>query len=310
MTIGQHVTTFAGKRVVDFALGGKLEDPATTVPRIRVEYDDEHTATTLLTEILQQPRADELTGLVVGAWVGETMYETSPAEVIETLVAAADQLASLRAIFLGDITYEENEISWIHQCDQSPLLAAFPNLELLQIRGSQGLSLGQPTHAALKTLIIECGGLPVAVVREIAAAQFPSLEHLELYLGSDNYGWDGTAEDLQPLLSGELFPRLKYLGLRDSEVADEVARVAAQGKILERLEVLDLSLGNLTDEGAEHLLNSPGVKKLKKLDLHHHFCTNSTLERLQQLPIEVDASDTQEPHVYGSDVYRFIAVSE
>jgi len=216
----------------------------------------------------------------------------------------------LRAIFLGEITYDENEISWINQCDQSPLLAAFPRLEHLQIRGSNSLTLGQPSHAALKTLIIESGGLPVSVIREIAAAHLPSLEHLELYLGSPGYGWDGTTDDLQPLLSGELFPRLKYLGLRDSEISDEVAEVVSQAKIVERLEVLDLSLGNLTDAGAEHLLNSPGIRKLKKLDLHHHFCTAATLERLRQLPIEVDVSDQQEPHVYGEDVYRFIAVSE
>ncbi len=45
---------------------------------------------------------------------------------------------------------------------------------------------------SLVALTIESGGLPAAVVREVASAHLPALEHLELWLGEENYGGDAT----------------------------------------------------------------------------------------------------------------------
>ena len=80
--------------------------------------------------------------------------------------------------------------------------------------------------------------------------ELAGIEHLELYLGTDDYGWDGSIDDVLPLLADDRFPRLKYLGLRDSEIADGVAQAVAKSPLLEKLDVLDLSLGTLGDEGA------------------------------------------------------------
>jgi hypothetical protein len=159
-------------------------------------------------------------------------------------------MPALRALFLGDIIVEENEISWIVQSDVSPLLDAFPALEELRVRGGQGLTLGAPRHARLRSLAIETGGLDAGLVRSLAAADLPELEHLELWLGTTDYGGTVTVADLEPILSGRLFPKLRYLGLRDSEIADEVAAALASAPILERVRVLDLSLGTLGDAGA------------------------------------------------------------
>jgi hypothetical protein len=52
------------------------------------------------------------------------------------------------------------------------------------------------------------------------------------------------------------------------------------------------------------------VRRLKKLDLHHHFISDGMVTNLQSLGIEVDASDKQEPHEWGGEQHRFIAVSE
>lgn len=300
----EHLTSFYGKQVVDFPVGGALADPATTVPRLRVDFEVEETATTLLAEVLAQPKADQLTALVIGAWSG-ALYDDPPSEIIEALVAAADQLPNLRALVIGDITYEENEVSWIHQCEVSALWAAFPRLEVLHIRGSQGLSLGRPSHAALKTLIIECGGLPANVLHELSQASFPSLEHLELYLGTERYGWNGTIADVQALLQANRFPKLRYLGLRDSEIADEVAQAVAQASLPANLEVLDLSLGTLGDAGAEALLAAPFIKKLKKLDLHYHYFSDGMKQQLAALPIEVDLDEEQ-----GENDDRYVSVGE
>jgi hypothetical protein len=68
----------------------------------------------LLDSAARSGQADQLTGLVIGAWFGDESDADSSA-IVETLVAAADQLPSLRALFFSDVTSEENEISWIYQ---------------------------------------------------------------------------------------------------------------------------------------------------------------------------------------------------
>ena len=88
--------------------------------------------------------------------------------------------------------------------DRSPLWAAYPQLEHLLIRGSDGLALPALRLARLRTLRIECGGLDRAVVHQVLAADLPALEELTLYLGDDDYGATSTVEDLGPLLRGEV----------------------------------------------------------------------------------------------------------
>ena len=139
------------------------------------------------------------------------------------------------------VVVEESEISWIGQTDVSPLFEAYPQLLHMTIRGGDGLSLGQVRHERLRELVIQTGGLPPRVVHEIAGSHFPSLELLELWLGEPNYGGDVTGEDLAPLLRGDLFPKLKRLGIKDSVIADELAGILVNSPILKRLEVLDLS---------------------------------------------------------------------
>jgi hypothetical protein len=299
-----NLEIFAGRPVADFTADQEFDFSA-NVPRLRVQYDSEETGVDLLSALLATGNADQLSALVIGGWSGE-LYDTPPDAVIEALVAAADQLASLRALFIGDISQEENEVSWIHQSDLSALWQSFPRLEVLGIRGSNGLSLGQIKHNHLRELTIETGGLPKDVLTELGQASLPALEHLELYLGDSGYGWDGTVADLQPLLSGTLFPKLKYLGLRNSEIADDVAKAAAQSPAIARIETLDLSLGTLGDEGAAALLAAPAIKRLKRLDLHHHYITPSVMGRLQQWGPEVNLSDAQTEGQYG----RYVSVGE
>ncbi|NUQ64879.1 MAG: STM4015 family protein [Pirellulales bacterium] len=296
---------FAGKRVVDFQRDTPLSGLDSTAYRLRIEYDDEHTMLDLLTALLEDAAVDRLEALVIGAWQVDESDRPST-EVVEALVAAASQLASMRSLFLGDIASEENEVSWIVQSDVSPLWTAFPRLETFQVRGGYGLALGPLKHDHLKSLVIECGGLPRSVLQEMAAAKLPALEHLELYLGTGGYGWDGSIDDVRPLLQPGLFPRLKYLGLRDSEIADEVANAVAESPILKQIEVLDLSLGTLGDDGGRALLACQDLQRLKRLDLSHHYLSNDLVKQFDRLPIEVDLDDPQEEDRYG----RYVAVGE
>ena len=147
-------------------------------------------------------------------------------------------------------------------------------------------------------------------MRGLARADLPELEHLEIYLGTDDYGANVTPEDLQPILDGQVFPKLKYLGLRNSHIADEVAKAVADAPILNRIDVLDLSLGILGDEGAQALLESPLMANLSLLDLHWHYLTDAMQAKLKSLPCEVDVSEAQSGDEWDGEVYRYVAVSE
>jgi predicted DNA-binding WGR domain protein len=256
-----------------------------------------------LETFLNDPAAGQVEALIIGFW------DYGPSgEVVEALVAGREKLPRLKALFLGDITYEEWDIAYIQQSDLSPLFGAFPGLEELRVRGADGLALGRVRHDNLRVLAFESGGLPRGVVRDVLKARLPALEHLELWLGTEEYGGDTRVADLKPLLEGKLFPKLRYLGLRDSEIADDMAAAVARAPVLKKVRVLDLSLGNLGDEGAEALLASPAVARLEKLDIHHHFVSDALVARLKALGIEVDAGERQK--VYDDDEGRYIAVSE
>jgi hypothetical protein len=317
--ISSKLEVFAGKQVVDWEPGSGPLNPETTIYRVGLSYDAYNVTPRVLwtnkfAEFLSSPNVSDLTGLVVGLWnfAGE-MDETKAQQMIDAIATAHNQLPNLTALFLGDIVMEESEISWIEQADVSPILQAYPALEIFRIRGSSGLTFGARfSHAHLKELAIETGGLNPSIIHEVLQADLPALEHLELWLGTPNYGGDAAIDDLAPLLSpsSQLFPNLRYLGLRDSEFANDIAAALTLTPLIERIRVLDLSLGLLDDQGARALLDCPAVRKLEKLDIHYHFCSPDMVERLQSLGIEIDASDQQEPGRWGGEDHRFVAVSE
>ncbi|MCP4689273.1 MAG: hypothetical protein GY859_14560 [Desulfobacterales bacterium] len=251
---------------------------------------------------------EEVSGIVIGTWEEMASSETGSGPIVRTLVEAREKLPDLKGVFLGDVIYEESEISWIQQSDMSPLLAAFPELETLRVRGNENLSLGDLKHPGLKSLIVETGGLSGKVVRQVASADLPELEHLELWLGVEEYGGDAAMDDLAPILSGTLFPKLRCLGLRDSIMADDIARAISNAPILRRIRRLDLSLGALTDEGGKALLDNPGLSSLESIDLHHHYLSNEMMAALRDSGLNVNLDDQQEDE--EDEEYRYPAVTE
>ena len=302
-----HLEQINGVAVRDWQPGEPLS--ADFIPRIAVDWNSTSTWVERFEAMLETPGVEKLVGFVVGMWSSDG-GDTPASDAVNAVLAAHEQLPNLRALFVGDIESEENEISWIEQTDLAPLLAALPDLEWFGARGGNNLKLGSPAHRNLKTLIIEAGGLEGEVVQGLMKADFPNLEHFELYLGTDEYGGSTTIADLQPILDGQVFPKLKYLGLRNADIADEVAKAVADAPILERIDVLDLSLGILGDEGAQALLDSPLMANLKLLDLHYHFLTDAMQEKLKSLPCEVDVSEAQSGDEWDGEIHRYVAVSE
>jgi hypothetical protein len=309
MTIAAHASEFAGLPVKDFDPESGIVDPIGTIYRLSVDFDAEEPFMVLLSRFFEDPNAGQVPGLVIGAWQGDES-DLSSESIVEALVAARESLTSLRALFLGDIVSEENEISWIQQSDVTPLFDAYPSLEIFRVRGGSNLVIGTIRHQNLRSLVVETGGLDAEVVRGICSSHLPRLEHLELWLGSDNYGANVTVADLEPILQGELFPSLVRLGICNCEFADEFAKALATAPVLDRLDVLDMSLGNLTDDGALALAENPAVAGLDLLDIHFHYVSDETVRRLEALGIKVNADDRQEPDEYRGEVSRYIAVSE
>ncbi|MCI0541737.1 MAG: STM4015 family protein, partial [Verrucomicrobiales bacterium] len=285
-----------------------VTDYANTVYRLALDWDSELDFPTLFSHFLTRPSSAQTPAMIIGQFHGDDPGRGSE-EVVQLLVSAQPKLPQLRGIFIGDVVSEENEISWIIQTDVSPLLVAYPKLEHLRLRGTGELSLGSRlAHQKLKSLTIETGGLPPRLLQEVLASQLPVLESLELWLGTPNYGGDVTVPELQPLLSGKLFPALKHLGLRDSEIIDDIAAALPSAQILSRLESLDLSLGTLSDAGGKELLDNPGLKRLKRLDLHHHYLSEEMMAALKRVLPAANVDDPQGNDTSLDD--RYVAVSE
>ncbi len=305
MTISQQTETFFNKPVATFEPGEAL-DLNTNVYRLALEYEDSRTIEELIDLFFSQIDKSQLDAIVIGSW-GEP-YSEGVDEIVAKLVSHASELPNLRAVFIGDMTYEECEISWITQGSYAPLLNGFPQLEALRIRGSNNLTIEPFTHQSLRSLTIECGGLPQEVAGALAASSMPNLTHLELWLGTDEYGFSGDVDLYERLVTALATPNLKYLGLRDAEIADDVAKMLAAHPSIASLKTLDLSLGTIGDIGAEALCKSPYISTLEVLDLSHHYISEQWQDALSALPTAVILDDAQDDE--EEDGYRYVAVGE
>ncbi|GAA2205929.1 hypothetical protein GCM10009850_013870 [Nonomuraea monospora] len=249
---------------------------------------------------------EKVKAIVIGEW--EDCYDTDSAPIVARLAEHADRLPELRSLFLGAMTWEQSEISWIQQCDVTPLLRAYPKLERLEVRGGSGLAFPPVRHDALRVLRCETGGLPGEVVRGVGRSDLPALEHLELWFGVEDYGGDAAVNDCADILSGDRLPALRYLGLQNCPFADELAAAVAAAPVVARLEALSLSMGSIGDEGAEALLSGQPLTHLRRLDLHHHYLSEAMAERLRAaLPgVDVRLDDRRS----REEDWRYVTVSE
>lgn len=310
VVFNEHASTFAGLPVVTYQ-PGEPADPVTGAWRLEIEDFEAgpEEFEQLFTGFLDEVGAGRVTALVIGPW--GSAYEQPPP--LDLLVRHASRLTALRALFVGDLTSEECEVSWINHGDLTPLLDALPALEILWVRGSQGLRLAPERHASLRQLVLQSGGLPGEVARGVGAADLPALEHLELWLGREEYGGTTTTEDLNGVLGGFGLPKLHYLALCNAEIADQVAGVLPGSAIAHRLETLDLSKGTLRDLGADALLAGPPLTHLRRLDLHHHFLSAEAQQRVRSAfpGVDVDLSDEQKPYEGGNGrLWYFTEVGE
>ncbi|MFF0411242.1 STM4015 family protein [Kitasatospora sp. NPDC004745] len=309
MTVSQHPDRFHDLPIHPFDPTAAARPAAGEVAwRLALEYDTDHDFDRLWKAFLDAVDPAGVRAVVIGPWWQDGYV--SVAAAVAAVTADAARLPALEALFLGDVTFDECEISWMEMDDVTPLLTAFPGLTELTVRGGMDLVLAPVRHDRLTALRFEAGGLPAAVVRAVAASELPALERLTLWLGTDEYGGDTTIDDLAPFLDGARLPSLRHLGLANSDIQDEIASAVAHAPVVARLESLDLSMGVLSDEGAAALLEGQPLTHLRSLDLHHHYLGEEMQQRLTEaLPgVEVDLGDAEDDD--DDDGWRYVAVAE
>lgn len=273
--------------------------------------DQDKSCETMVADILADPEFAALEEVVIGCW-GEAWDDEGGAfTIIQDIVSNKEKFSHIKSLFIGDMDFEECEVSWIVQGNYEPLFEAMPQLEKLTIKGSTDLSLGTVNAPNLRSLEIICGGLPKDVIQSIRDAKLPALEELRLYFGVEDYGFDGSIEDIKELLKQSDFPKLKILGLCDSEIQDEICETVLASKYISQIERLELSMGSLTDKGGQLLLDKlPETKNVTSLDVHYHYMSDEMMEKLQALPIEVDTEEQNEPDEWNGEVYCYPMLTE
>ncbi|GFI21511.1 hypothetical protein IMSAGC011_00282 [Lachnospiraceae bacterium] len=288
-----------------------LEEDNIKVSKNTYYYDyDEGSAEEMIQEIMETPQFPSLDELVIGSWGDCCGGSCQP--IIDDIVANADKFSHIRKLFIGNMSYEECEVSWILQGNYSKIWAAMPQLKELIIKGSMELDLGDEIHhEELEALTIICGGLPKHVIESIQKAKLPKLKKLLLFIGIDEYGFDGDEGTIRALLEQADFPQLTYLGITDSEIQDELTEVVLNSKFMGQVSTLDLSNGTLSDKGGALLLEKiPAYPNIKKLDLHHNYFSNEIAEKLKALPIEVDISEREEADEDDGEIYMYAMLTE
>lgn len=319
-----YTQVFADLKVVNFEPDMENINPQENAYALRIprryysNNDDIHSCfQEKLNALIENPRVNEIKALVFG-FCSYRGYIP-----VDALVSCNQIFKNLIAVFFGDIEDREVMISSINQSDVSSILTAYSQLEILHVRGDDVRFSNPLQHKNLKALRIESGGLHREALSDLDRLELPALEYLELWLGSDRYGGNSSIADLILIISGNKFPKLKYLGLKNCEYTDDIAFELSRSPILEQLLELDLSMGSLSDEGLLALLNHPMINELDKLNISQNFISNEFIsERLPQFELKCELILNGQRHAdyecdydnYGNEinqrVLRYCVVAE
>lgn len=239
-------------------------------------------------------------------------------EDLAKALAAAGPLPRLEVLDLSEPSEHMDQESWRRVGDIRCLWAAAPNLKELLLRGSSGSDGGVAIKLApidaphLERLVIFSGGLDEAAPKEIGAATWPSLTHLELMFGHDDYGCTSTVESLAGILSGKGLPKLAYLGLKNSEWETELIEAIAASAMLPRLKVLDLSMGILWRDGAAALVrHARAFEHLERFILDDNYFEDAHVAAIKGALKNVQLGEQKQVDDPGEDEpYRYTTIAE
>jgi uncharacterized protein (TIGR02996 family) len=260
----------------------------------------------LLDELLQHPSSRRLRALTLGLMNNEAEPEHCYLTALET-IRAFGPLPTLEKLFIGDFVYpDEMEMSWAGIGDLGRIWPLLPNLREVILQAGN-MYLGEIDLPRLRSFEVRTGGLDLTDIRSICTARWPELERLVVWFGAEEYGAEGTLEDIEPLLSGENLKKVTHLGLMNCEFTDAICHALPRSAIAAQLEVLDLSLGTMSDEGARALAEGAGAfPRLRRLDVAQNFLTDAGVQALEGAGWEVAAYEQEEP----DEGHRYVTVGE
>ncbi|MDZ8137273.1 MAG: hypothetical protein RM049_18540 [Nostoc sp. DedQUE04] len=308
-----YSTTFANRKVIEFDPTTQISDTVDIAYTLRIIPAERYGKSVMssvdkLQILLQNPLANQIEALVFGLWYTSSLEDYTFRPVMDALLNAHEQLSNIKALFIGDVNDYELDYLPLVYSNFSYILLAYPQLEVLKIRCNSssryykyftGLQFIPVRHENLKAIIIESHGFyHYDVLDEICQLELPALEYLELWLGSSDWAYEFVMKFITDC--PHIFPKLKYLGLRDCAFSDEFACAIVDSPIIENLLELDISIGNLGYEGAECLLNSLSVRQLDTLDISDNCLPAELIERFKQLNIKVIADRQKTPYRYYS----------
>ncbi|MEH2441518.1 HEAT repeat domain-containing protein [Nostoc sp.] len=274
-----------------------------------------------LLRFLKDSKVKNIEAIKCQMYYKDTDCKTAFQDFADTLVKARELLTNLKAVLIGDncdlinIKYRESNINVtsIH-----PLLKAYPNLELLHIRGrmleedilkpelkivqvrnnhnNSNITIKPLKHENLKTLIVDADGISDSNISKVCNLNLPSLEYFELWLSRSDLS-NINIDNLAPVLSGESFPNLVYLAVRKCGNMSEVAQAIVNSPIMENLKILELTDGNISNGGV--LLNSPAINRLHTLDVSGNRLHKNTIEQLSTLKCRVIADSQFSDRYYS-----------
>lgn len=266
-------------------------------------------AVKLVLSVLNSPAARFMTSLRIGMPNDPDDGECHFQPLLKK-ITGHEALGRLRKLYLGDISQGESENSWVDIGDISKLYPSLKNLRSLTLRGNNRLKLGTIALPELRELTIVTGGLDKKNLESIAAAKWPKLKRLELWLGDKNYGGNSKIKDLTPILSSKLFPKLQHLALCNSEYADDIAKALPSSTIVKQLESLDLSKGTLTEAGVAALVaGKASLSHLTRIDLADNFIGKSATAAATICPA-VRTRPQRTADDYDGEVHRYVALGE
>jgi uncharacterized protein (TIGR02996 family) len=282
--------------------------------------DEKFDAVGFTRQMFAFPMCAGLEELRIGILRWDFNYTDVPAAIAEAGTHAwSKDLVRLR---LGDVEGVDMAHHVIGDVGKA-ISKAFPRLRSLFLhsgeqswRDGAGETFGVAKLALpeLVELTVETCSLSKQRLKHLLAAELPNLERLELWFGSEDYGANCTAKDLQPLLGGAVFPKLRHLGLRNAEFANAIAAALPGAAIAKRLESIDLSMGTMTDDGALALAaKAAAFPTLKTLSIDDNFLGPEAVRAVRTAFAGKDVVSTEQKDADRSipeEVHYYVSVSE
>lgn len=297
-----YFTTFADWQVEPYDPQVGITDPEMNAYAVRMTNTGRERTYDLnqFKVLLQDPRVTDLQALVFEIDDHTWKLNHPPFSAAVTAICEAQPLLpNLKALYVKDREGGEfdRSASKLTVSDFHPLLQAFPDLEVLQINGEhthfQMISdCADLHHDKLKTLMIHVLGLMPGALEQFCAMSLPRLEYFDIWLDPDRSPGERVTRAMMPLLSGETYPNLKYLGLCGCPDGDNLIKKTIKSPIMKQLVGLDLKTNEITDVGALVLWrNQDKLPNLKFLNLSRNSISEQMVTHFQKLPCQVEIAN-------------------